>query len=135
MVMIFCEQIHKKTSNEFFLLNGASSGIVSDYCFTLRSRSLYFAYAKLSFTLLRATSGLRLRFALRKILRTQGKYICRICSSLFTRWRNDWASKSLFLDWIVTNCKYFSKIRQFWKFSELIWGNISVVSWQMPRKV
>ena len=31
--------------------------VILNYCFTLRSHSLYFAYAKLSFVLLRATSS------------------------------------------------------------------------------
>lgn len=42
------------TCLDLFALNG---GTVSDYCFTLRSRSLYFVFTKLSFALLRATSS------------------------------------------------------------------------------
>ena len=41
-------------------------GIVSDYCFTLRSRSLHFVYTKFSFTMLRATSAFRFTSAYAK---------------------------------------------------------------------
>ena len=52
-----CQKAIKKEPKGSILIAGDET--LSDYCFTLHSRSLYFAYAKMSFTMFRVTSALR----------------------------------------------------------------------------
>ena len=56
---IFSFQAHSGIGRPVYLPSRKRYLIVcfSDYCFTLRSRSLYFVFTKLSFALLRATSS------------------------------------------------------------------------------